>query len=156
MLFLCSIALSTKTNANMTISTGPNFIWDLGCCHGNSNCWKKIPFCASFWHYIAKLCLWRNMQPKRRKKNLLEGVKHTFYPIYFLWNTECVPRLLWAGSFCRFRDIFISQTAIIILNVISPKCNNQHNKELGDIYPISYAKCLFPVYYTADVDLSVA
>lgn len=41
------------------------------------------------------------MQPEGRKKKkfLFDGVKHTFYPIYFLWNAECVPSLLWGVIF---------------------------------------------------------
>lgn len=51
-----------------------------------------------------------------------------------------------SSVFCRC--VFGSQIAIITLNVISPNCNNQHNKDLGDIDPISYAKWQFLVSYT--------
>lgn len=145
-LFTSSIVLSKKTNANVTISTGPNFIWELGCCHGNSNCWKKILFCASFWHYIAKWWLWRNIQPKRGEEVSSWRCKTYFLShLLFLKHWVCA-QIVMSCIFCRFRYNVISQAAIIILNVISPKCNNQHNEELSVIYPISYPKYQFLVY----------
>lgn len=67
--------------------------------------------------------------------------------LLFLKHWFCA-QIVASCIFCRFRYIVISQAAIIILNVISPKCNNQHNKELRDIYPISYAKYQLLVYAT--------
>lgn len=90
-LFISSIALSTKTNANVTICTGPNFNCDLGCCHGNSNCWKKNLFCASFWHYIAKWWLWRNTQLKRGKILLLKTWNILSIPFTFCETLSMCP-----------------------------------------------------------------
>lgn len=67
----------------------------------------------------------------------------TYFLSHLLFVKLCVPRFP-SSFFCRFRYI-IFQTAIIIQNVISPKCNNQRNKKLRDMYPIYYANINF--YY---------
>lgn len=100
------------------------------------------------------LTLYRKMMIMK-KHTTQKGKNISFwrYKTYFLSHLLFVKhqmsaKIVMSCIFCRFRYTFISQPAIIILNAISPECNNQHNKELTDIYPVSYAKYLFLVYYT--------
>lgn len=113
---------------------------------------KKFPFVLHSDIILQNDDYEETCKPKGGKIFFWRCKSYLLSHLLFVKHWACA-QIVISCIFCRFRYIFISQTAIIILKVISPKCNNQRNTELRDIYPISYAKYQFLVYCTADVDL---
>lgn len=103
---------------------------------------KKFPFVLHSNIILQNDDYEETYNPKGGKNISFWRCKTYFLSHLLFVKHQMCAQIVMSCIFCRFRYIFISQPAIIILNAISPKCNNQHNKELRHI---SRFLCKIPI-----------